>query len=204
MMAYCVKNILLLTLTLCLTACIRFGSSEREGMQDYTLSNPEKILPQSTYTGKVVMVHAGTSFPGMRDTGIVYTQQDLQLKKYALHHWIAPPATIIAPIFAGQLESTGSFKAVVTAPTYAGKADYQIYLVLQKLQQDFLSAKKAKETLVLQLILIHMQTNQVLAAKVFQASTDAAPDASGSVVAANQALAQLMPSMIEFVVHTLH
>ena len=199
-----VKNFLILGVVFCLTACIHVGPSLGTVSQDYTLNNTTVLPIHPAYTDKVVIVDVGGVLPRVRGTGLLYQQKDFQLKKYALHHWLAPPATMIAPIITAQLNNTGAFKAVVNAPTYAGVTDYQISLVLQRLQQNFFSAKESKEELALQLILINMKTNKVMAAKTFQTAVDAAPNAPGGVVAANQALAELMPDMIQFIVNKLH
>jgi len=199
-----IKNILLLGFIFCLTGCIHLGPSLSQASEDYTLTNEANLSLHSAYTDKVVVINVGGTLPRVRGTGITYAQKDFQLKKYALHHWLAPPANMIAPIIATQLDQTGAFRAVVNAPTYVGSADYQIALVLQKLQQNFLSAKESKQQLVLQLILINMKTNAVIAAKTFQTTVNAAPNAPGSVVAANQALGELMPDMIQFIIHQLH
>lgn len=200
-----VKNLLVLGVTFCLTACIHIGSSQDSVSQNYYTLSYAAVLPiHPAYTDKVVIVNIGSVLSPVHGTGLIYQQKDFQLKKYALHHWLAPPATMIAPIIATQLNNTDAFKAVVNAPTYAGISDYQISLVLQKLQQNFLSAKESKEELALQLILINLKTNKVIAAKTFQTTVDAAPNAPGGVMAANQALAQLMPDMIQFIVNHLH
>lgn len=196
------KGLFVFAMSMGLTACIHIGTPVTETTQNYTLVDLPSTPIHAPYTGKVVAVGSGEALPRVRSSSMLYQQKDFQLKEYALHRWLAPPVSMIAPIISSELDHTGAFKAVVSAPSYAGMPDYQISVVLERLQQNFV-LEKSTEQLVLQLILVNMKTNQVVAAKTFSAEVDAAPDAPGGVLAANQALAQLMPDMIRFIVQTL-
>lgn len=197
------KSLFIFGMSIGLIACIHIGAPVSEPAQNYTLVNLSSAPVHAPYTGKVVAVGSGEALPRVRSSSMLYQQKDFQLKEYALHRWLVPPVSMMAPIIASELDRTGAFKAVVSAPSYAGMPNYQISVVLERLQQNFVSQQKSTEQLVLQLILVNMKTNQVLAAKTFSAEVDAAPDAPGGVLAANQALAQLMPGMIQFIVQTL-
>ena len=181
-----------------IAACVSLSPVRQQNIQTYTLNYSAAWSPRFKATPKTLIVGVGQAAPALRSEKMWYQQDPYELKYYALHRWITPPASLITPLFAKALSETGAFKAVVSTPLYVGKADAQIEVALLTLQQNF-TENTSEEQLIVQVIIIDAKQHQLIAAKRFEAKVPAAPTPEGGVIAANAALKQLMPQMIAFV-----
>lgn len=195
------KVFIMLCLTLVVSAC--------------TLLKPVLVTPVSTYTltgvnqNKLVkspaavsmLVTMPTASPGYQSTAMIYVTQPLQLSAFAQHRWVAPPAQMLQPLLVTSLRNTQWFSAVVMSP-FSGSTDLRLETELVKLQQNFL-VQPSEVELVLQVVLMNNATNRVIATKRFSATiATKADNPYAGVVAANQAVTQVMQQLAAFVVLT--
>lgn len=199
--SFITKFSVVLFLGLFLSACVNLGTTKNPDIQSYTLNYVQQSQAKtSAQTGKkVLMLGLGQAAPGFRSEKMVYQQGDYQLKHYALHRWVASPVSLITPIFSDALSASNVFKAVVNAPLFAGKVDVQVNVELLALEQIF-HGNTSVERLALQVVIVDMRRNQLIATRRFETAVPAEPNPEAGVAAANQALAELIPQMVNFVV----
>jgi len=186
-----------------LSGCVNLGPRVDVPSTTYTLDAQIPSPKKWGATSKILLVNPGQAAPGFKTDKIAYQQQDYVLKYYALHRWLAPPVSLIGSALAQNLSNTGAFKAVFDNPLYTGEVDAVISLALIRLQQDF-SGDKSQVHLTLQCVIANPVTHKLLASRVFDQVVSAAPNPDGAAQAANLALAKLMPSLVDFVVQTVH
>ncbi len=198
-------NILIGFFCILLVGCMNFAPTSHQDTQTYTLGE-NLMVPPKHYEAKpvTVMVNFGQALPGLQTDRMAYEKNgDFQLRYYAYHRWVAPPVTLLTTSITNALAQTDAYKAVVNAPMYVGKVDYQVGVQLLALQQNFSSDTASQEKLSLQIVVIDARNNQIVAAKRFEQVVEAAPNAEGGVAAANQALAQLMPNVVQFIYNAI-
>ncbi len=185
-----------------LTGCIHIGSGNQSPSHYYTFNvNSEQLIKKYPHTHKTLQVNIGQALTTLRTSKMAYQTSEPRFNYFVSHSWLAPPSSLISPVIAEALEQSAYFKAVVIAPAYAGTTDYQLTITLFKLQQNFTaSLQTSTEQLSLQLVLIDSLKNKPIAAHTFSIEVPSAPDPVSGVRAANQALAELMPKMVEFVI----
>ncbi|OGT25164.1 MAG: hypothetical protein A3I77_08595 [Gammaproteobacteria bacterium RIFCSPLOWO2_02_FULL_42_14] len=180
--------------------------------------SPVKLAPESTYTitrwpvkqnNKVyqatqntLLVTAPMAAPGYASSQMVYVMVPYQLKSYANHRWVAPPASLLLPLIAERIRQTNYFKAVVTAP-FSGTADYQLNLQLLTLQQEFLQPV-SQVRLRMSATLMRMNNGEVISNRIVEAVIPASRNNSYSGVLATNQAAEIVSDQIEqFVIHAL-
>jgi cholesterol transport system auxiliary component len=137
--------------------------------------------------------------PGFDTSRIVYVQKPYELDYFARHRWAEAPARMLAPLLTQALERSGTFRAVVQAPT-AVPADIRLATELLHLQQNF-ALRPSQAEVVLRVQLVDVRARRVLATRTFE-DAEPAPtdDAYGGVTAANAALARVLAQVVEFCV----
>ncbi|MCD6047724.1 MAG: hypothetical protein K0S08_1371 [Gammaproteobacteria bacterium] len=185
-----------------LTACVNLGPAPKEHIESYVLTVPDAAMPAQKLPMRqiTVQVGLGQAVVGYRSEGMAYQDKANQVNYFAYHRWLSPPVTMITTEIAKALNQTGAYQAVVAAPLYAGNVTYQIGVQLLALKQDFSDNNThSQERLSLQVVVVRVSDNKTMAAKTFETNEEAAPTPEGGVVAANQALARLIPSIMQFV-----
>jgi len=140
-----------------------------------SLLSPVKTIPVNTYTlavsgtgvslrapqgRQVLLITAPTAAPGYQTTNMVYTQRPFELSSFAHNRWTAPPAEMLAPLLAQNLQASGCFHAVVSPP-FPGNVDLTLDTRLLNLQQEF-TGDSSQVRLALQLTLSNNNTHEVL------------------------------------------
>ena len=147
----------------------------------------------------VVEVALPHAWPGFDTTGIVYVRQPYELDYFAASRWADTPPRMLGPLIARALEQTGSFRAVVQAPS-AVPVDYRVDTEIVRLQQNF-ATQPSRVELALRVQLTDVRGRRIVASRVFE-DAEAAPteDAGGGVIAANATLGRLLQQVADFCV----
>lgn len=150
--------------------------------------------PDSTAAQLTLAVHVPRSAPGYDSARIVYIRQAPRLDAYANSVWVDTPAQMLTPMLVAAMESTGAFAAVVAAPSSA-RADIELDTQILRLQHD-VGPSPSRARFTLRATLVDSRTRRVIASQEFDASVDSATeDARGGVVAANEAVRQVLAQL---------
>lgn len=147
----------------------------------------------------VLIVTTPRAHGGYDTSRMAYMQQAYGLRYYTLSRWADTPARMLAPLLAEAVQQTGRFQALYTAPGSIA-AELRLDTELVRLHQDFTRQPSVLQ-LALRAQLVDVSKGRVIATRLFDISVPAATDdAYGGVVAANQAVAQLLPEVAQFCV----
>lgn len=139
--------------------------------------------------------HAAAGFDSQR---IIYVRKPQQLEYFAQSEWIDTPARMIAPRIVSALANSGSFGAVVLAPS-AAVGDLRLDIEIVRLQHEFGSAPPSRVRFSLRAHLLDNQTRQVLAWREFDDTVSATQDTPyGGVKAANEAVRNVLEQLADF------
>jgi cholesterol transport system auxiliary component len=134
---------------------------------------------------------------GFDSQRLIYVRAAHKLDYFAHSEWVDTPARMLAPLLVSALESGGTFRAVILAPT-AAAGDLRLDTEILRLQQDFAS-QPSRVRFTLRAYLVDNTTRRVLAWRVFDESVVAASDDPyGGVVAANRALHSVLGELAGF------
>ncbi|MDP1574290.1 MAG: ABC-type transport auxiliary lipoprotein family protein [Coxiellaceae bacterium] len=195
------RNFLLVVfLTLLLSGCGLKPLPVKPSMQ-YTFTTWPKTsaFPEKAATNKTLLVSMPIAAPGYQSSKMIYVTVPYELKAFADHRWVAPPADLLLPLLSNRLRTVGYFKAVVTAP-FAGSTNYQLNTELLTLQQEFMRPESSVRMAV-EVTLVRTDTGAVVANRVFEVTVPAnSNDPYGGVLAANTATHRLLDKIALFVV----
>ena len=156
-------------------------------------------FPEKAATNKTLLVSAPIAAPGYQSSKMVYVTVPYELRAFADHRWVAPPADLLLPLLSNRLRAAGYFKAVVTPP-FSGAVTYQLNTQLLTLQQEFMQPESSVRMAV-EVTLIRTDTGAVVANRVFETIIPASTNNPyGGVLAANKAAHQLLDKIALFVV----
>jgi ABC-type uncharacterized transport system auxiliary subunit len=107
-----------------------------------------------------------TAANGYDNRAMHYMTDPQRLSRYALHAWVAPPATLFVPLLSAEFARTQQFKDIVTGPA-TPEVRYRLSTRLMQLQQEFLTERPILR-LVMQARLTEAASHQLIAAQQFQ------------------------------------
>lgn len=164
--------------------------------QTYTLALEEADRALDA-TGPVLEVLPPEARPGFATTGMAYREKPYELAYFAYSEWAAPPPDMLQPLLIDALESSGAFRAVLEGPQRL-PADRRLTTELLTLVHDF-TRQPSRVEIALRARLIDLDDEQIIATRTFR-TVEPAPsdDPYGGVVAANRALARLLPAIAAF------
>jgi cholesterol transport system auxiliary component len=145
----------------------------------------------------VIEVALPRAWPGFDTQQMAYVRKPYELEFFAASRWADTPPRMLGPLLARALEQTGSFRAVVLAPSLV-PADLRLDTEVIRLQQNF-APRPSRTEITLRVQLTDVRAKRVVAAKVLE-ETENAPseDAVGGVIAANAALQRLLQQVVDF------
>ena len=147
----------------------------------------------------VIAVAPPRAWPGFDSPQMAYVQRAYELDYFATNRWADTPPRMLGPLLARALEQTGSFRAVVQAPSTV-PADLRLDVEIIRLQQNF-AARPSREELGLRAQLTDVRARRVIASRVFEEAESApSDDPTGGVAAANAALQRLLAQIVDFCV----
>ncbi len=166
----------------------------------YAINNLEKAaVPHYGRSHNTLLVTMPTASPGYNSSNMIYMITPFELQSYAVNRWVAPPATMLMPLFVDALRRSHYFAAVVSPP-FSGITTYRLNTNLQLLQQEFILPTSEVNLSVLA-TLVNSTTNQVVASKEFDIKVPSpANNPYSGVLAANQAASKLSAQLVRFVV----
>ncbi|HEX5314228.1 MAG TPA: ABC-type transport auxiliary lipoprotein family protein [Gammaproteobacteria bacterium] len=136
-------------------------------------------------------------------SNILYTQTPYQVSSFAYHRWAAPPATMLGDAITKALAASELYRGVL-GPTDPGNGDLTLAIrLLRGPVQSFPGSQSgaaapaaSTEALGFAASLSVSDTGRLLASREFSASTAAAPNPYGGVVAANKLAGDLIARLI--------
>ena len=145
----------------------------------------------------VLMVAVPRAASGYDSVHMVYQRDPHELAAFAFNEWVDTPARMLAPLLVRSLQGSGSFRAVLLAPS-AASASLRLETELIRLVQDF-SVRPSQLRLTLHAVLLDSVTRRVIAWREFDESV-AAPtdDPAGGAAAAHQATRQMLAGLAAF------
>jgi cholesterol transport system auxiliary component len=184
-----------------LAACAAIQPPDVEHANTYVLEAMPAAGAPRPRRDLVLEVTPPRARPGFDTPQMAYTQRANALEYFARNRWADTPAHMLAPLFAQALDQSGSFRAVVQAPSLAA-ANLRLDTELVRLQQDF-GARPSRVQFTVRAQLIDVDARRVLASAEFD-ETEAAPsdDPYGGVIAANRALGRLLERLATFCAET--
>jgi cholesterol transport system auxiliary component len=141
---------------------------------------------------------------GFNTSAIAYRQQPYRLDYYTQSRWVDQPATLLGEQITLALEQSGAYRAVL-APNVTLPPDLRLVTELLSLEQVFSDSTTTPPSgnstvrLALRMQLIDARNTTILASgriDLTQAALSA--DAAGAVTAANQALREALPKIVQF------
>jgi cholesterol transport system auxiliary component len=139
----------------------------------------------------VIEVAVPRAAAGFDTTDMMYTRGAYELERFASNRWVDTPSRMLSPLIVRALDETGSFRAVVEAPS-AASADYRVDTEIVRLVQDF-AATPSRAEITVRVQITNLRTRSVVATRVFEdTEPSATANAAGGVAAANAALARIL------------
>ena len=147
----------------------------------------------------VLIVTAPRAHGGYASNRIAYMKQEFGLRYYTRSRWADTPSRMLAPLLADAIQTTGQIQSLYAAPGSIA-ADYRLDTELIRFHQDFTQQPSAVH-LTLRARLVDLQESRIVATSQIDIVEPAATDDSyGGVVAANNAVSQLLDEMAQFCV----
>lgn len=188
--------IMMLLTVLLLSACSPIKMPEQK---TYTLSqvNPDTI--HARHINAILLVTTPVAMPAYATNKMAYLKTPYQIQYFAQNEWVDEPAHLLAPLIVKSLQQTNHFGNVVAAP-YTGHSDYRLDVQLLQLQQNFIHNPSMIE-LSVKVNVMNNQTQQLIASKTFDITANAkSNDPYSGVIATNNAVAQMLGQLSQFVV----
>lgn len=159
-----------------------------------TVSPPAAPARSASADAPTLMVDLPRAAPGYDSRRMVYQRQPQQLEAFAFHEWVEPPAQMLTPLLVRALQESGSFRAVLRAPS-AATGGWRLETELLRLHQDF-SQRPSQLRLSVRAVLLNSATRQAVALREFDVSVAATGDDPVAGAAAAQAAARQLASEV--------
>ena len=153
----------------------------------------------ATVNRPTLVVNPPQAAAGYDSARIIYIRQPHQLQYFAQSEWVDTPARMLAPLLVAALSGSGTFKAVVTSPS-AAAAELRLDTEIVRLQQDFDAAGGSAVQFTLRATVVDNVTRKVRGTREFDARVTAGSDAYSGVLAANDAVKNLLAQLTSFCV----
>ncbi len=172
-----------------LSGCSLLGAKPPAALTHYALDDasaavaPAPSARQPAAASPVIIVNPTAAASGFDSARMVYLRAPQRLEAFANNAWVDTPARMLAPLLVQALQSDGSYRAVLLAPS-AGKADLRLDTSIVRLQQDFRQSPSTVR-FTLQATLMDNTTREVIAWRELDAVRVAGADdpAAGALAA---------------------
>ncbi|MDQ3267817.1 MAG: ABC-type transport auxiliary lipoprotein family protein [Pseudomonadota bacterium] len=160
---------------------------------------PLPPAPASAPTLIISPTHAAAGFDSQR---IIYMRQPHKPEYYAYNEWVDTPARMLAPLIVNAIEHSRAFRAVIQMPSPAA-GELRLDTEVVRLQHEFLS-QPSRVRFTLRAYIVNSATRRVLTSHEFDALiVTTSEDPYGGVVAANQAVSNVLEELATFCVETI-
>lgn len=191
-----IYNILLSLISTCLL--VSCSAIKLPVTEQYQLTQFSQQICQKQNHGHSLFVSPPEALRGYDSNKMNYTTQAFEVKSFAHHAWLGPPAKMIHPLLTESLQISGYFKAV-SSGIYSDKTDYRLDSQLLMLQQNF-ATKPSQVHLVMKVVLNDGKKNRVITSKIFHYKIPCPSDTPyGGVLAANEAVKRYTADVVHFV-----
>jgi cholesterol transport system auxiliary component len=144
-----------------------------------------------------LIVNPPQAAAGFDSRRIIYVRAAHRLDYFAHSEWVDTPARMLAPLIVAAIESSGTFRSVLLAPT-AAAGELKLDTEILRLQQDF-SSQPSRVRFTLRAYIVDNRTRRVLASRVFDEIVAAATeDPYGGVASANRAVQSVLEQLASF------
>jgi cholesterol transport system auxiliary component len=177
--------------TASLAACGSLFAPSPPAPHFYTLdaAAPGALAPRVAASAPMMIVAVPRAEAGFDTDRIVYVLEEHRLQPYADNQWIDTPSKMLAPLISETMSRTGSFGAVLTAPsTVPGQWELQSDIVRLQLE-----VAAARFRFTLRIVLIETRTRTVVLTREFDASAPVSGvSPAAAVAAANVVVADVL------------
>lgn len=140
-----------------------------------------------------ILVSPPTARSGFEGRQMAYVSRPFELRYFARHRWVEPPARLLEPLIAKALERTGRFRPVASGALVEPALRLETEIV--SLQQEF-DERPSRLRFVLAARLVDPRAGRLVATTELEALEPAdSDDAYGGVVAANRAVARVLEAL---------
>jgi cholesterol transport system auxiliary component len=144
-----------------------------------------------------LLVNAPRAHPGFEGPRMAYVRQAHEIEYFTRNQWVDSPARMLAPLLVQALERSGSFRAVVPAPSGA-LADVRLDTEIVRLQQEFAAKPPSRVRFTLRAQLLDLAARRALPAAELEAVEDArSDDPRGGAEAASRAVARVLRQLAD-------
>lgn len=155
-----------------------------------SIHSSNKQKPYALVVGDVKTLTTGMT------TDMYYTRDANVVEAYTKSAWIEPPTKLIQVALMNALIASNGYKDVLMAPTEV-KTPYKVDATIQKMQQSFVNGQSTVE-LSLMVRLVNTTAEQLVFSKIYSTTEPVkTQNADGGVLAYDQALQRLMPSIVQ-------
>jgi cholesterol transport system auxiliary component len=180
---------------------LRMATTNAAPPSFYSLGNARgaaDATPRSLPTAApTLVVSASRAAAGFDSQRIIYVRQPHKLEYFAHSEWIDTPARMLSPLVVAAVENSGTFRAVVQAPSSAS-GELRLDTEVLQLQHEF-EGQPSRVRFVLRANLVEDATRRVIASREFEAvATAPSEDPYGGVIAANQAVRTVLEELAAF------
>lgn len=167
----------------------------------FTLQPPFEVgsapPPEAAAAGSLeaiaVLVAPPVARPGFDGRRMAYVRRPFELRYFARHQWVEPPARLLEPLVAQALEREGRFRAVSSGALVDPTLRLETEIVA--LQQEF-DAEPSRVRFVLAARLVDRVAARLVASTELEALEPAeSDDPYGGVVAANRAVGRVLEAL---------
>ncbi|MDM8566708.1 ABC-type transport auxiliary lipoprotein family protein [Candidatus Halobeggiatoa sp. HSG11] len=169
----------------------------------YLFNVPLKAIPAKMQGDKMLLVSIPKAAPGFDTSALAYTNDGYEIKYHDGVQWADSPTRMLLPLLVHYLETSGKFKAVLSATTAPIASELRLDTEILRLQQEFFT-EPSQVRLVLRVQLFDMAKRQVKSTQVFEIIENAvSKDAEGSIFATNEAVVIFLNKLVKFVINQL-
>lgn len=197
-MATFIKNsLLLLLITLLLSACTLFGAVKLPEVNYYVVNTVPAVAKKYHPKPVSILVAPVETSAEFNTTLMAYTTEPYKVGYFVKNRWVETPAQMLLPLMVQTLQNTHYFSRVGTSKA-AGNYQYTLYTQLLHFEQVFKEHTNFVR-ITLSAELIRNDNNHLIAAKQFSV-LEPSPEYSpyGGVMAMNRAVADILIQLAHF------
>lgn len=146
----------------------------------------------------ILLVNVPQAEAGVDSRRMAYLLRPFEVSYYAANQWVDTPSRMLVPLLAQVFEKSGVWRAVIPMPSSV-RGDYRLDSHSLALQQEFLQ-QPSRVRVTVRMQLLELREQRVIGARGFEIIENApSEDAYGGVLAANQAVGQLLERVAAWV-----
>lgn len=146
----------------------------------------------------ILLVNVPQAEAGFDSRRMAYLLRPFEVSYYAANQWVDTPSRMLVPLLAQVFEKSGVWRAVIPMPSSV-RGDYRLDSHSLALQQEFLQ-QPSRVRVTVRMQLVELREQRIIGDRGFEIIENApSEDAYGGVLAANQAVGQLLERVAAWV-----